>query len=234
VSIAATSRGGAVHWNGDQPLGLTRCDGGDCARVWANIRRWQTQVRTPPFRDIAYNHGICPGCGRLHDGRGWGARSAANGTTAANTEWHAWMVMLGGPEPLTLLAKSRIHDLAAEHRDRYGRTFITYHQAVRGGGTACPGPAIIPWIRAGAPLPAPAPVPEEFDFMADPEIAKALHRQADAADRQLQVEVAREVAAIRERAGRHPDLASDAIWIRRICIDRTHSLADAAEALANR
>lgn len=152
MSIASTSRGSAVHWNGDRPLGLTGCDGSRCAQVVANIRHWQTQVRQPPFRDIAYNHLICPGCGTIHQGRGWGVRSAANGTTAANREWHAWMVMVGGDEPFTDIARQRLLELAREHRDRYGRSRLTYHRAVRGGGTECPGTTIIGWVRSGAPL----------------------------------------------------------------------------------
>ena len=149
MSIATTSRGGAFHWNGNRGLGLIGCDGSRCRAVFDAIRAYHM---ANGWVEVAYNHLRCPGCGRTFTGRGWGARSGANGTSAANREWHAWMVMYGGNEPLTLSAKTWLHEMNAEHRRRYGRSRLTTHRAVRGGTTECPGPEGLAWIAAGAPL----------------------------------------------------------------------------------
>lgn len=148
MSIASTSRGVCCHWNGPA-LGLTSCDGSRCARVVANIRSYHLNNG---WNAIAYNFLICPGCGTVRQGRGWGARSGANGTTAANREWHAAMVMSGRGEPFTDVAKRRLHELNDEHELRFGRSRLTYHLAVRGGGTECAGTVINSWVRAGARL----------------------------------------------------------------------------------
>ena len=99
--------------------------------------------------------------------------------------------------------------------------------------TSCPGDELYDHLPLEVRIPDPPkpPDPEEIDFMADPEIAKALHRLADAQQVRNQVEVAREVAAIRDRAGKPVDPASDAVWVKRIVLDGTHGIADAAEAL---
>lgn len=183
MSIAATSRGGAIHWNGPA-MRLLTCRGDRCAQVVANIRHWQTQVRRPPFRDVAYNHLVCPGCGRIHEGRGWGARSAANGTNAANSEWHAWMVMAGEGEEPTAGAKVALLDLAVEHRRRYGRSRLTTHHAVRGGTTACPGTSWRGWVAAGAPSPVPivpTPAPSVPDIDVEAFMATLSNREQEAA-----------------------------------------------------
>lgn|GEM_PF-4777917 len=49
-----------------------------------------------------------------------------------------------------------------------------------------------------------------------------------------QVAVAEQIAATRTSLGLDPEPASDAVWIRRVAIDRTHTLADALDALADR
>lgn len=115
--------------------------------MWANIRAWQMRNG---WNDIAYNHGVCPGCGTVYTGRGWGVRSGANGTSAANREWHAVLVMVGEGEPFTDVPARAVVNLAVEHRRRYGRARLSTHRAVRGGGTACPGPSIIRWVADGA------------------------------------------------------------------------------------
>ena len=161
-SIAETTRGAAMHWNGPRGLGLISCSGDRCATVFNNIRAYHM---ANGWIEVAYNHLTCPGCGRTHVGRGWGVRSGANGTTAANREWHAWMVMYGGNEPLTLSAKTWLHEMNREHLRRYGRSRLTTHRAVRGGTTECPGPEGLAWIAAGAPVPTP-PDDEEAAIMA--------------------------------------------------------------------
>lgn len=150
-SIANTTRGVALHWNG-KPMGLLSCRGDRCAATWAAIKRWQTTVRQPPFRDIAYTWGVCPGCGRKHEGRGWGVRTAANGTNAGNRDWHAVMVMYGLGEPYTQAAKASVLELHAEHRRIYGHGILTTHTAVRNGTTDCPGKDGVDWVKAGGPL----------------------------------------------------------------------------------
>ena len=101
--------------------------------------------------------------------------------------------------------------------------------------TSCPGDELydrLP-LKVGIPDPDKQPEPEEFDIMADPEIAAALGRLADAQAAAAQARVSAEVAAIRARSGLAPEPDSDAVWIERV-LDGSHTLADAARALADK
>ena len=101
--------------------------------------------------------------------------------------------------------------------------------------TSCPGDELydrLP-LKVGIPDPAKKPEPEEFDIMADPAIATELGRLADAQAAAAQARVSAEVAAIRARSGLAPEPDSDAVWIERV-LDGSHTLADAARALADK
>lgn len=195
MSITRTSRGGAAHWNGPA-LRLTSCDGSQCGRVWSNIRTFHMRNG---WNDIAYNHGICPGCGTVHKGRGWGVRSGANGTSAANRDWHAWMVMVGVGEPFTDVSKRRLLELNREHRRRYGRARLTWHRAVRGGGTDCPGPDIIGWISGGPDM----SITDGVDVMNATQEAKLDEVLDRLSDRERRGYLAREVDTVKQALGNY-------------------------------
>ncbi|MGH3441990.1 MAG: hypothetical protein ACRDUY_08085 [Nitriliruptorales bacterium] len=73
-----------------------------CANVVWGIQDFH--MRPPPeggrgWADIAYSFLACPH-GYIFEGRGWGRRTAANGTNEGNSDGHAVMAMIGeGQEP---------------------------------------------------------------------------------------------------------------------------------------
>lgn len=116
----------------------------------------------------AYSGSSCPH-GVSYIGRGRGVRTAANGTSAGNDSSYAIQYTGGGPDdPITDAAKRAFIDLA----DYLGAPLRREHADHK--ATACSGPQIRPWRRAGfprpsgatptpAPKPPPAPPIEEED-----------------------------------------------------------------------
>lgn len=99
--------------------------------------------------DIAYNHILCRH-GFVFIGRGFGARSAANGTKDANDGYFA-VCFLGddtaGRADVTLEARAALEALIAEYRRRYPKA-----RAVRPHSdfvaTECPGDELRALISA--------------------------------------------------------------------------------------
>lgn len=112
------------------------------------------------WADIAYNFVVCPH-GYVFEGRGWGKRSAANGTNICNDVYHAVCYLGGEGDPFTDQAKTGFNACRAEWARRYGRSpAVVPHSACL--STACPGNVIRQWIASGmggGVAPAPAPVP---------------------------------------------------------------------------
>lgn len=148
------STGITVHYNGPA-MGLLNADlGAHLSRV-RNIHKFHTVTRG--WLDIAYSFLVCAD-GTIVEGRGWGFRTAANGTTLGNSRKHAVMVLIGGNEQPTDAQLQAVLDLSAEHRRRYGTTKLVPHH--RWLSTSCPGPHLTSWLRRGAPAPSqPTPLP---------------------------------------------------------------------------
>lgn len=112
------------------------------------------------WADIAYNFVVCPH-GYVFEGRGWGNRSAANGTNAANGSYLAVCYLGGEGDPFTQEAKNAFWDCRIEWERLRGRKAdIKPHSAFL--STACPGNAIRGWIAlgmGGTVPPAPPPNP---------------------------------------------------------------------------
>jgi N-acetylmuramoyl-L-alanine amidase len=85
------------------------------------MQRFHMEARG--WLDIAYNHIFCRH-GFVFVGRGFGARSAANGTNAANDRYFA-ICFLGddsvGRADVTPEARLALRQLIAEYRRRYPR-----------------------------------------------------------------------------------------------------------------
>lgn len=104
-------------------------------------RRWD---------DIAYSFVVCPH-GAIYEGRGWGVRTAANGTDFGNDHYFAACYLGGEGDPFTEEAKQAYRFLEWAFRQRYGRDpEVRPHSSFK--TTACPGPAIRTWIATGRPV----------------------------------------------------------------------------------
>lgn len=99
--------------------------------------------------DVAYSHVLC-GHGYVFVGRGFGARSAANGTKAANDRYFA-VCFLGddsaGRADVTPEARQALRQVIAEYRRRYpGAQEVRPHSDFV--ATECPGDELRALISA--------------------------------------------------------------------------------------
>lgn len=159
----------SVSYNIDRDAGLTLHYGGEgsapadhdgCIDTW---RRWQNyHMDTRGWVDIAYTFGFCDH-GFVLAGRGFGVRTAANGTNDGNQRSLA-ACWIGGaastPSPQALDAADW---LIAESRRLGGRRDVWAHSDWK--STGCPGDLLRAHARSrsgvdiGAPAPAPVPSP---------------------------------------------------------------------------
>jgi hypothetical protein len=149
------SQGVAVHWEGPR-MGWP-WPHSECAAKVRSIQRFHMVTRG--WLDVAYNFLVC-GHGYRFEGRGWGVRSAANGTNEGNAWGHAVCYLAGDGDAFTAEARTAIAAVAAGHRRLYGQVTLRPHSSFR--ATACPGDAIRAWIptyTTSAPSPAPPPTP---------------------------------------------------------------------------
>lgn len=152
--------GVAVHWEGPTMGTFPHSSCDDKVR---GIQRYH--MVSKGWADIAYSFLVCPH-GTIYEGRGWGIRTAANGTDFGNDRYHAACYLGGEGDPLTPEAKDAYCRLVAASRRRWPNG-----QQVRPHGwfkpTACPGPALKAWIATNPwdqPAPTPAPTPEAEDM----------------------------------------------------------------------
>lgn len=162
-AIPGPVEGVSLHWEG-VPLGATphdQCDDGVRAiqRFHMDTRKWS---------DIAYNFVVCEH-GSVFVARGWGVRSAANGTDRSNDRYHAVCFLGGEGDPFTAAAKAAIVALVAEGRRRYPQGLaVRPHSHFK--ATTCPGSVIRKWLVSDPfmpvpvpPAPTPTPPPQEDD-----------------------------------------------------------------------
>lgn len=128
-----------AHWGGDSPGALEH---DECA-AW--LRSWQAMhMDTHGWTDLAYNLAVCQH-GYVFEGRGKGARSAANGTNEGNGSSYAIVYIGGTPAPFTAEAKAAFNQAA----DYLGASLDWGHRDWL--NTACPGDEIYEWVHAGHP-----------------------------------------------------------------------------------
>lgn len=160
-----TVQGVAFHWEGPK-MGTPVAD--KCDDHIRGIQRFHMKSRA--WSDIAYNFIVCPH-GKVYVGRGWGIRSAANGTNYGNDSFHAVCYLGGVDDPFTDAAKEAFITVVLESRRRYPKgKDVRPHSYFK--ATACPGDVIRGWVRTNPfssatpppvppapPAPAPVPVP---------------------------------------------------------------------------
>jgi hypothetical protein len=141
---AARVRGLAVHYsasNADEHASHANC----AARVRA-IQRFHQDEQG--FCDIAYSFVFCKH-GFVFVGRGWGTRTAAQGTNVGNDHYHA-ACFLGDDtarrDDVTALGRRALAQLVLASRRRFGDE-VRPHSGFR--ATACPGDDLRRTIRSG-------------------------------------------------------------------------------------
>lgn len=144
-------KGVAVHWT----VTPARVDHAQCEADWAGVIAQHARQGYNP--SPAYNWGACQH-GVRFEGRGWGRKSAANGTTEANRDYWA-VVALNAPgdtpSPELLATLATLIDEAPDVEARVVKPHSDFFP------TACCGDEIRAWVRAGAQSPTPPspPVP---------------------------------------------------------------------------
>ncbi|GAB3113100.1 hypothetical protein GCM10027160_16260 [Streptomyces calidiresistens] len=105
------------------------------------------------WSDIAYSFVVCTH-GTVYEGRGLERRNAANGNTSLNDAHYAVCALLGA-SGLTEPPDAQLHGMrdAIEHCRGEGPAGDEIARHADGFATACPGPALTSWVRAGAPRP---------------------------------------------------------------------------------
>ena len=160
TKLVGKPAGIAVHWAGEaQRLGNHT----QCVSRW---RDWQAfHMGSRGWSDIAYNWGVCDH-GNLFVGRGWGIRSAANGTDSANDRYLAVCWMGGEGEIPSARALATIEFLIQDCRLRGAGMDVQPHRHFY--STACPGPVLsshtgiwrnLPLALASRPVSKPSAVP---------------------------------------------------------------------------
>ena len=152
-----------AHWFGPSPWrGANFNDHDACYAIVRAAQNFHMDGRG--WSDIAYNGLPCPH-GYVFEGRGIGARSAANGTNSGNFNSYALCYVGGEGDPLTDGGKQAYLDGARWLGVRLNKVHGDWK------ATACPGPEITAWVRAGAPAPGgPPPEPPPTQPPAQPTI----------------------------------------------------------------
>lgn len=134
TAIRAAAGGLAVHHGGD----AQRIPASDAhTRCRARVRGWQDfHMGERGWVDLAYNWVVCQH-GILMVGRGFGVRSAANGSNDGNDRYLACCWLGGGDEQPTPAAEATIGWLIGEIRRRGAGTDVQPHRHFF--QTTCPG-----------------------------------------------------------------------------------------------
>lgn len=138
------SRGGcAGHYNGGP---IARGPHALCAARVRSIEQFHALTRR--WAGIAYNYLICHH-GYVFEGRGWGRRSAAQGTNAGNQNYLAIMFLMGGSQSMTAEMRTAGRLLVLHLRSRGAGGQVRPHSFFT--STSCPGGSVRSWISLGAP-----------------------------------------------------------------------------------
>jgi hypothetical protein len=110
------------------------------------------------WADIAYSTITCRH-GTVFVGRGYGVRTAAQGTDAGNDQSYAHCAMIGPLDEVTEELKDSLRWVVQEYERQGSGTRRWTHSDWH--STSCCGPALIPWTHLGMPDEIPvAPPPE--------------------------------------------------------------------------
>lgn len=142
VSYNVTPQHGglAVHWNGPRAANATHAD---CIRTWKNVQKFH--METNGWVDIAYSIGFC-NHGYVFAGRGYGVRTAANGTNFGNQNYLAAYWIGGEGQTPTQKAYNALDWIIVDFRKKGAGRRVRPHQDFT--GSACPGPHFIKYCRS--------------------------------------------------------------------------------------
>ncbi|ATE84905.1 endolysin [Streptomyces phage BeardedLady] len=139
-----------VHYDGGHPVGRT---GYDVPRAIERVHLNQG------WSGVGYNF-VVDQAGNIYEGRGWGLQGAH--CPNHNVSGIGVQIAIGGdqePSDKALAACRALYDEACR---KTGRTLAKKGHK-DGFATACPGPKLYAWVKAGMPAPkvdAPAPTPK--------------------------------------------------------------------------
>ncbi|MGH7376858.1 MAG: peptidoglycan recognition protein family protein [Candidatus Methylomirabilales bacterium] len=159
VQAIGTVRGVALHYSGS--ASDEQADHANCAGRVRGIQRYHMDTRG--WADVAYNFLACLH-GTVFEGRGFGHRSAAQGTNDGNAHYLA-VCFLGndsaGRDDVTDAGRAALRYVVDQVRDDYlGAREVRPHSSFH--ATACPGDELRAWIAQGMPAsaqPSPEPAP---------------------------------------------------------------------------
>lgn len=149
----------AIHWS-DGPGAE---DHADCAEIVRGIQNFHMDTRR--WNDIAYNHLVCRH-GYVFEGRGYGIRSAAQGSAEGNSRYHAICYIGNGSTPFTSEGKRALQELVLDYQRRYPRAVLVRPHSDF-SPTTCPGNIIRAWIGGREWK---RPTVTKFDVVADKRI----------------------------------------------------------------
>jgi hypothetical protein len=125
-----------------------------CATKVRGIQAFHMDSRG--WNDIAYTTIVCPH-GVIFMGRGWGVRTAANGTNDGNARHYAHCVLIGVGDEFTGSAQFALKVAFRISREQ-GKAGTERKVHSDWKATACPGDPIRDFVRAGwTDIPAPEP-----------------------------------------------------------------------------
>lgn len=156
--IAPELGGCAVHYGGGGSTGITAdTDHARCQALW---RAWQDyHMDGHGWWDIAYTAGYCQH-GHAMAGRGFGRRTAANGTNNGNYRFYAFVWLGCGGDTITTAALDALDWLivAARHAGGAGKACLGHRDLY---STECPGDVLEgrAQLRDGRAVPKPRKKP---------------------------------------------------------------------------
>ena len=142
-------RGTAVHYSAAAADQVA--DHAGCAGRVRSIQNFHMDGNG--WADIAYSWLTCQH-GFAFQGRGWGVRSAANGTNAGNDRYHA-VCFLGADkadrDDVTPTGRKVIASVIAQGRELWPKAWeVKLHKDFK--ATSCPGLELSSWVRADMPI----------------------------------------------------------------------------------
>jgi peptidoglycan hydrolase-like protein with peptidoglycan-binding domain len=151
VALSGTS-GVTVHYEGPA---MGDYDHSRCATLVRGVQAFHMDGRG--WSDGAYSEVVCRH-GYAYAMRGFGVRTAANGTNAGNGASYAICVLVGEGDTVPDVAKRAARDLIDWYRQQGSGGNLWPHQHWK--PTSCCGAVLVAWVAAGAPRPAgPGPAP---------------------------------------------------------------------------
>lgn len=162
------TQGNTIHWEGP---GMGDYAHETCASKVRAIQAYHMDKKR--WADIAYNTITCRH-GYVFAGRGYGVRSAAQGTNEGNNLSYAHCAMIGVGDPVTEELKDSLRWVVEEFQRLGSGTKKWTHSDWH--STACCGPTLIPWTHAGMPDEIPTlPPPEERIVVVNAPLVTVLH-----------------------------------------------------------